>query len=80
MNFVVAVAGAVFVLFVILVALKGRKSAKVITKQIHSNVNCIYDSTQTRYLQKNGCASSELAQARATHLKTIGGQTGATKP
>jgi len=80
MNYVVAIVGLVFVAFVVLVALRGRKAKRENSEHISNEMAYIYTHTQRRHEKKRGRASSELAQARATHLSLVNGRASASKP
>jgi hypothetical protein len=79
MNIVVGVVALVFFVFVIVVALHGRKARKDITEEVCDDLDFIYEHTQRQHTKRKGRASTELSNARESHLKTFDGQASVSK-
>lgn len=79
-DLIVALVGTIFLVFVVLTALRGRRAKRQTTQQLRSDMEYIYRRTQRRHQKKKGRPSSELTEARSSHLKVVQGRASASEP
>lgn len=74
MSYVVAIVGVAFAVFVVWVAWRSRAAKRETTERICRDMEHLYGCTQERHTKRRGRASSELADARASHIKALNGR------
>ncbi|HUX16557.1 MAG TPA: hypothetical protein VMW52_08785 [Phycisphaerae bacterium] len=79
MNIVVGIVAVVFIVFVFVVALRGRKARKDLTSEVCDDLDFIYEHAQRKHKKRMGRASTELSNAHASHHETFDGRVSASK-
>jgi len=74
-----AAVSVLFVCFVVVMMYRGWKAQKRVREDLRREMQYNYTQMQRRHTKKYGRMSSELANARPSHLKVVGGQASATK-